>query len=142
MIQGGRSTPPLTRLSTSRWLARALHQVRRSSECNARARQYTTPLRHLCLDEHGDSGSLKALGASMIMELGVLLPVFLVPPKVVINLSLGGMGLMLIVGGILIAIPAVSMITELRLVPTFQVEVDIWLLHLLAYLVCLVHGFT
>ena len=78
----------------------------------------------------------------MIMELGVLLPVFLIPPKVVINLSLGGMGLMLIVGGILIAIPAVSMITELRLVPTFQVEVDIWLLHLLAYLICLVHGFT
>ena len=78
----------------------------------------------------------------MIMELGVLLPVFLIPPEVVINLSLSCMGLMFIVGGILIAIPAVSMITELRLVPTFQVEVDIWLLHLLAYLVCLVHGFT
>ena len=45
----------------------------------------------------------------MIMELGVLLPVFLIPPEVVINLSLSGMGLMFIVGGILIAIPAVSM---------------------------------
>ena len=52
----------------------------------------------------------------MIMELGVLLPVFLVPPEVVINLSLSGMGLMFIVGGILIAIPAVSMIAKLRLV--------------------------
>ena len=77
----------------------------------------------------------------MIMELGVLLPVFLIPPKVVINLSLGGMGLMLIVGGILIAIPAVSMITKLRLVPTFQIEVDVRLWHLLAYLICFVHGF-
>ena len=52
----------------------------------------------------------------MIMELGVLLPVFLIPPEVVINLSLSCMGLMFIVGGILIAIPAVSMIAKLRLV--------------------------
>ena len=51
----------------------------------------------------------------MIMELGVLLPVFLIPPEVVINLSLSCMGLMFIVGGILIAIPAVSMIAKLRL---------------------------
>ena len=62
-------------------------------QCTREAVHHTPSPLMLGLDEHGDSGSFKALGASMIMELGVLLPVFLIPPKVVINLSLGGMGL-------------------------------------------------
>ena len=44
----------------------------------------------------------------MIMELGVLLPVFLIPPEVVINLSLSCMGLMFIVGGILMELASDS----------------------------------
>ena len=76
----------------------------------------------------------------MIVELRVLLPVLLIPPKVVINLTLSGMGLKLIVGCILIAVPTISMVTEVGLISPLQIEIDVRLLHLATYLICLIHG--